>query len=267
MSSIIEGYDAILVKGQPRFRKDRKMVPAVSVPADIKTALTVELINRPQEPVVLQSPADVQKATEVPTEAGVVSMEPQLEAADFEATDDTGAIPTAYEMELIEQLESLKAQLVENQSVKTNLKLSDLGKEMYKRFGVYTVFAGEHPQLGDTHPFTGQPMNRYEMGLAYQSFRKAQATGILDRDFANEYKALNDSRDAIQAHTEEAQQRRENPGLGMPKYESFAERTSVAGQNRQSSTRLQARPNDPISEDITAEPENGTRGQTIRPSW
>lgn len=246
--SSINGYDAITVKGQPRFRLNRKMVAAANVPADIKAALMLEM-SQPKE--IQPSPADIQRTAEnIPTEAGVAPIDDSpLEGDDFAEANfiDEPAAPAPEPVG--KSLQSLES----------------LAREIYARFGVYTVFANVAPQIGDIHPFTGKSMNQYQTGLAYQAYRQIEMNG--QRDFASDYAQVQAGRAAEEAHAQEIQRRIAEPDFDQPKWQSFAERTSVAGQNRQSSTRRVERVNDPISEDITAEPENGVRGTTIRPEW
>lgn len=273
--SSIEGYDAILVRGTPRYRKDRKMVPAADVPQGIRAQLEFEL-KQPKPIAVLESPAE-QQERDIPQEAGVVPIEEHpLEGEDFadkgessKPTTPAEGMPSEYEMELIAENEKLKATLAEQAEQKATpltYNATWLAKELYENYGVYTALTGMEPKMGDVHPFTMKPMNRYELGLAYQAFKFAD-NNPEKHDLAAEQKQREHDRNAEQTHANEMARRQTEPNFDQPKWESFADRTSVAGQNRQSSTRQISRPNDPISEDVTAEPENGVRGQTIRPQW
>ena len=52
-------YDAILVRGNPRFRANRKMVAADSVPVEVKSALIAELELSQKPTEVPPSPAEI----------------------------------------------------------------------------------------------------------------------------------------------------------------------------------------------------------------
>lgn len=268
----IEGYDAILVRDAPRYRHNRKMVGAAQVPDNIRQALEYELRN--PAPVVLQSPAEVQAAaTQPPQEPGIqpVADEQPMTQADFdEPAPAPAGMPTQYEMDLAEQLEAARAQILENAGATpvqplSAVGLTELANELYRRFGVYTVFTNQPPKPEDIHPFTADVMTRYEVGLAYQSYNRAVARGVLHQDFTQVRDQAQASAQASTAHAQEIENRIADPNYQAPAYKSFSERTSVEGQNKQQSSTTIAHNNDPFSEDPTAEP--NLRGQTIRPQW
>ena len=273
-----QGYDAILVRGTPRFRKDKKMVATNAVPLDIRNLLVTELMAPVPEPSVA---APVMEPGVVPITVDT----PQLEGADFNV-DETISVgvagphtiadidppyevspgmPTQYEIELIKELEQAKMQLASTkQAQPAELSLEQLAKQLRDRFGIYTVFAGSEPKPGDAHPFTGKPMTRYEMGIAYSAYTAALGQGRLVVDYELQHKVMEDSNAAVEMHSNEIERRKVEPDFDVPKHMSFQERTSVEGQKYRSTTTV-SRPNDPISEDVTAEP--NLRGTTIRPDW
>lgn len=269
-------YDAILVRGNPRFRANKKMVAADSVPIEVRAALVAEL-QAPKPAVIPPSPAEVQASQDAPLqEAGIQPIEEVSEkdftdnpapvvapaplANDVTAATATG-LPSQYEMDLISQLEDVKQELANRQA--TKLDLFGLAKEMYEQYGIYTVFVGAPPKDGDAHPFNGQVMTRYELGLAYQQFNRVQAQGLLKVNFEEQHTSMKRSELARDIHQREMDDRKQ--GTYSDGYSSFDERTSVQGQNAQSSAIPRAHTNDPISEDATVEP--NLRGQTIRPTW
>lgn len=261
-------YDAILVRGNPRFRANKKMVAADSVPIEVKAALVAQL-QAPKPAVIPPSPAEVQASQEAPfQEAGIQPIVSEQDFTDAPApvADDVTAptatgLPSQYEMDLISQLEDVKQELANRAA--TKLDLFGLAKEMYEQYGIYTVFVGAPPKDGDAHPFNGQVMTRYELGLAYQQFNRAQAQGLLKVNFQEQHVTQQRSELARDIHQREMDDRKQ--GSYSDGYSSFEERTSVQGQNAQSSAIPRAHNNDPISEDATVEP--NLRGQTIRPTW
>lgn len=171
-------------------------------------------------------------------------------------------LPSSFEMELIEELERCNEEITALKS--KEFTIFELAEELYRRFGVYTVFLGRPPRDNDVHPFSGDTMTRYEVGLAYQKHNQAMAQGKLQKDFGYQHEINDQTREASKVHRAEMEARKENPEAFAPAIKSFAERTSVGHQN-QSSMRTVARPNDAISEDVTPEP--NLHGQTIRPDW
>ena len=248
-------YDAILVRGTPRFRKNRKMVAADTVPQNVREALVFQLNQK-----------DVEPSAEVkPQEAGIAPLGEKDFTDTLSASVSTiegQGMPSKYEMELIQQLEDVKRELSEgNAKAKT---LPELAKEMHERFGIYTVFTGHAPKDGDAHPFNGQVMTRYELGLAYQQFNRTQAQGLLNTNFQDQVATQRQSQAASTVHAQEIEDRRQGVWEDPNHFPTFAERTSVRGQN-QSSMQQVSHNNDPISEDATVEP--NLRGQTIRENW
>lgn len=278
-----EGYDAILVRGAPRFRYNRRMIAAKDVPAHIQAQLMADL-TRP-DVVVPPSPADIQADTtrsrevsapieeDIPVGAPPTPMdfeeaEPLTDEPNPDLAERPVNLPSEEEMKLIMELEEAKAKIIENAGIKDTLKTADifeLAQELYDRFSVYTVFVGHHPQDNDVHPFHGGTMTRYELGLAYQMYNRAESQGLLQRDFTSQKEEVERGRQASIDHAQEIENRRQDPHFQAPAYQTFAERTSVEGQNKQASTVTVTRPNDPISEDVTAEAD--VRGTTIRPQW
>lgn len=267
----VEGYDAVIVKDTPRFRLNRKMVATDSVPENIK----MELIRRIAEEKErrLAAPAVVEGDTTEQNSEGTIFEAPEEEAqaaakalSDADFTEPTGpdepAKYTPYELELIGEIERLKEQVSE--SGLETATIFELANELYKRFGVYTVFINQPPKDGDVHPFNGEVMTRYETGLAYQKFNQVTAQGKLKKDFGSQYQEVERSREASQTHRKIMEQNAVMTPTDHEKQNTFAYRTSVNGQNRRS-TVTKSHVNDPISEDATVEP--NIRGVTIRPDW
>lgn len=272
-------YDAILVRGTPRFRANKRMTAAENVPADVRESLVRELLKKELEPELANEPVTTE-ATPAPLpglsredfeEAAKILGEHGIQPATLHTDADISpGIPSEYEMELIKQLEDAKvtiASLTDNEAKQIDpetLSLVDLAQAMYVRYGVYTVFVNTPPQPDDINPLTAKPMTRYEVGLSYQNFKYASSNGLLEQDFGQGYLNTEASRGASAVHAEEIAKRVEDPEYKAPEYKSFADRTSVRGQNMQSTTTV-SRSNDPISEEPTAEP--NLHGQTIRPDW
>lgn len=264
-------YDAILVRGTPRFRANRKMVAADQVPTEVKQALIYQL-QHPVEPTpveeVVEAPAfqpELQVPEPTPIAVQQVAEAPQVvEVAQPQATQG----PSQFELDLIAEIERLKEEnaKLSAQPVAVQKDLFGLAQEMYSRYGIYTIFVNDLPKDGDIHPWTGDIMTRYETGLAYQSYNRAVAQGKLTQvNYSDQYQTVVETRQASDRHREEMAQRAADPFFAAPQYNTFAERTSVAGQNAQASTTTVRRTGDNISEDVTAEP--NVRGTTIRPSW
>lgn len=282
-------YDAILVRGTPRFRANKKMVATESVPVEIREVL-IQQAQRPKE--IAPSPDQLQReplsfdevlptVAPLSTEAGVAPVAPvapvaapeqlplPLSGADF---DDEQLSPppardnapfTGFELELMEQLETMKQAAAEKGGLET-ATLFQLASEMYRRFGIYTVFVGDPPKQGDTHPFHGAVMNRYEHGIAYQAYNRVQARGVLKNiDFEKQALTQRGAKEVYQEHHQEFQERadgRHNNGG----FQTFDQRTRV-GYGTQSSTATKRHDGDQISEEPTAEP--GLFSKTVRPQW
>lgn len=267
-------WDAILVKGAPRFRHNRKMVPAASVPEHIKAALIADLhakaaappaAPKPIEVSVASQPAPIERPDEVPLPPAYEDVAPNVSVA------VEPSAPSKEEIELITEVEQLRERLFELESqakqiVRTvdNASIFELAKAMYDNYAVYTVFVGGFPKDGDVHPFHGGIMTRYEVGVAYQNFKRVNEQGLLKRDFTGQKDKIDNDRQAPATHQAEISNRREDPHYQAPAYKTFNERTSVEGQNQTATTTV-AHVNDPISEDPTVEPR--LRGQVIRPVW
>lgn len=269
-------YDAILVRGTPRFRANKKMVAAASIPEDVRAILAEKLFAQaePLPPVPTVVPVVTPEELEVAAKAfNIAPEQPPVSnefvapgAEQFPDTSINPGLPSEYEMELIAQLEEAKQELatMHTATEPAALTLTGLAQEMYSRFGVYTVFVGEPPLPDDVNALTARPMTRYEVGLAYQNFKYATQNGLLASDFNKVREQIEDSRVAHAQNPEEFAKREADEEYGAPKYKSFNERTSVHGQNQQAtSTKTYA--NDPISEEPTAEPV--LHGQIIRRDW
>lgn len=213
------------------------------------------------------------------------SDEPQTASPELEATDNE--IEEAYkqmeeyrreepqeppqpftpmELELLDEVERLREKVEDMETSKQPVtSIEDLAKQLHEYYGVYTVWAGKEPQEGDTHPFTAKPMSRYDTGIAYRARNYAEASGTINNDVRAQFEETQRGRAASDEHQAEMEARAENPNFKAPEYKSFDERTSVKGQNAQSSTTMRTRANDPISEEPTQEP--NLHGQTIRPYW
>lgn len=254
------------------FFKDGKRVAEKNVPQDVR-----DYFYKPQaEPVGEVEGEDFLDPTaEDPreTEATEEQIQDALGSADFdEMLADEGLVPTGdkmpstFEMQLIEQVEDLKAELLEKETSDTlkTATIFDLAKELYDRYGVYTVFTGAAPRDNDIHPFSGETMTRYEVGLAYQKHNMVMAQGKLNKDFDAQHQTVEKSRAASREHVAEMNRNRHMTIAEHERRNTFDFRTSVKGQN-QSSMSMKRRPNDPISEEPTKEP--NLRGQTIRPEW
>lgn len=284
-------YDAILVKDAPRFRKDRKLISADGVPEEIREKLVAELYaRRALQQAAPEGTATFANAPYAQSEGGSVEQTAngtELEAtetqvaealqampSDFDDDPTEGLVdkqsttqPSQYELDLISQLEDVKQQLFEYQNSKGNLSnatIFDLANELYDCFGVYTVFVNKPPQDNDVHPFSGETMTRYEVGLAYQKHTQVTVQGKLNKDFGLQYAGVLRSREAAPRHIEEMERNAQVTPRQAEQNNSFDFRTSVKGQN-QTSTRTVSRTHDPISEEATAEP--NLHGQTIRPDW
>lgn len=264
----VDGYDAVLVRGAPRYRLERKMIAEAVVPENIKMELLKRLADEEAErntPKAVES-ADKEQTSEgtefEATEEEAIAAAEELTAADFDGTAEPAA-PSDFEMKLIAEIENLNEQLANSTGLK-NATIFDLANEMYDRFGVYTVFINKVPRDNDIHPFSGEVMTRYEVGLAYQKHNQVVAQGKLTKDFGGQFAEVEASREASVTHRKEMQANAQMTPQDHEKENTFAYRTSVNGQNKRS-TVTKTRPNDPISEDATVEPD--LRGKTIRPEW
>lgn len=271
MAISLEGYEAIMVKGKPRYRKDGRGLPPSKVPKEIREALEQELAARATQKVsqpVVEGASEETTANGTELEATQMDIEDALTAMDFEepAENGTADTPTDFEMELIQQLEDVKQQLAENAESDTlkSATVFELADELYARFGVYTVFVGKPPRDEDVHPFTGDIMTRYDVGLAYQKHNQAMAQGKLQRDFKAQHDEMERTREASALHQAEMAGRANMTADDHVKSNSFEHRTSVEGQKQTSAVTVN-RANDQISEDTTPEP--NLHGQTIRPNW
>jgi hypothetical protein len=254
----LDRYDAILVKGQPRFRLDRKMVPAAQVPADIQATLVKSLLGEVDVPTPPVSVPVVEGADFVQP----VTIESIVAAEGLTPTTDK--MPSSFEMQLIEQLEDVKAQLAERESGIKSATIFELAQEMYQRFGVYTVFINQPPKDEDIHPFSGDIMTRYEVGLAYQKHNQVIAQGKLTRDYGAQYAGIEASRQASVTHAATIEENRQMTDDQQIERNTFDARTNLGAQV-QSSMQTKARANDQISDEATPEP--NLFGVTIRPDW
>lgn len=174
---------------------------------------------------------------------------------------------TQLELDLLDEVEVLREKVEDIEMSPSSVSLEALASQLYSVYGVYTIWAGVEPQVGDTHPFTANPMTRYDTGTAYRARNYAIGSGSLNNDVLANKQTAEDSREAEKIHAEEISQREANPEYNAPSYRTFQERTSVEGQKvSQSSTTLKKRDNDPISDEPTQEP-NLFGQPTIRPYW
>lgn len=280
----IDGYDAILVRDQPRFRLNRVMVPAANVPKDIQEQLLLDLYTRRNEREAASAPqieaGDFSiERTHPAVEADEKQVEEVMNNSEFnDMIAREGLVPTndkmpsSFEMQLIEQLEDVKEQMAEFAATKERermlpmapqrMGIFDLAKELYARYGVYTVFVGEPPKDGDIHPFSGDSMTRYEVGLAYQKHTQALMQGKLNKDFVQQYDDVKASRRASGTHAAEMEQRAEYTPVDHARENTFKHRTEI----HKVTSMHQKQPDGQFGVDeVTAEP--NLRGQTIRPDW
>lgn len=252
----IQGYDVVITKGTPRFRLNNKLIARDSVPIDIQDELISIIQNKDAVRTVeaAPDPASALKEGEqlsLPLEDVMydeppeVEVVPVIEGAEFqgepielERSPESGF--SELELQLIEENTVLKRQLAESN---TPVGADNLGVTLLEQYGIYTALAPRDPQVGDIHPFTLKPMNRYDTGLAYTERKKSVGATI---------KPVED--------VPLPQENRKDNG-GFP---TFQDRTGVSF-GAATSSRLQHHQNDPINEEATAEP--NLRGTTIRPYW
>jgi len=288
-------YDGVLVRGTPRYRANKKMVATQSVPLEVRnqidTYLRLEAERKESERAaaeeaehlaeqvasVAAEAVNTSQATEPVAEAPLDAPLTPEDFLDSEDIDERGKdenttrgfpenpIITVSEISLIEEMEAMRAHIFELENAKpASLSLEQLATKMYEDYGVYTVFVGHEPQDGDIHPFTTEPMTRYETGLAYSSFNKAVVQGKLNRDFTHAMDEVKRGREARDEQLNEFAQRKVDPYYNAPAYKTFRERTKPQF-GKQSSTVTQSHNGDPISEEPTVE--TNIRSQTIRPTW
>lgn len=243
----IEGFDAIIVQGTPRFRLNNRLIAADKVPEDIRTALIADIQDKDKVRTV-EAPAGVSAPTE-PTDflgkeiTGKASSEETPQSITGSSIDYT-----ELELELLEKVDNLERALASVETdastgVPETLSASALGELLLKDFGIYTALAQRDPEIGDIHPFTLTPMNRYDTGLAYVSRKRALGKEITP----------------VQAIPVPQENPVDNGG-----FQSFDERMRPNFKPETSAT-MRQHVNDPISEEATAEP--NLRGQTIRKYW
>lgn len=246
-------YDSILVRGTPRYRLNKKMVAADTVPAEVKNYLEVmtkqEVMEREARHQEAIAEKEAAEQGDMPS-LNVEATQEQIPLEPFEGNAPVieGAPFTEAELDAIAFEEARRAGIESTPAFRTTKvqTVEELAQELYDKFGVWTVFANKVPELGDTHPITGKAMIRYDVGLGYRSWSHK---GMLNQPVKVD---------------------REIPptaSIGMPEprgYKTFAERTAPSFA-KQSSTLLKNHDNDPISEEPTAEP--NLRGQTVRTDW
>lgn len=243
----VNGYDVIITQGTPRFRLNKKLIKRDDVPYDVQQQLLADAMNPDAVKVVEAAP---DKATEIqegeqlplPLEEAMEADIPEAVEEEVSPAEKEGADFTDLELQLLEENDALKRQLAEPSAP---VGVEDLGVTLLRQYGIYTALAPRDPQIGDIHPFTLKPMNRYDTGLAY----------------AERKKSMNVSPETLVAR--EVIQPKENPedNGGFP---SFATRTGVSF-GKQSSSIMQNHNNDPINDEATAEP--NLRGTTVRRYW
>ena len=257
-----DGYDVVIVRGTPRFRLDNKLIARDKVPTVIQDQLLAikadkEAVRTVDAAPDLAATFTTEQPTPLPVEleeesgdnpyieAGAPEVfpepEPQLKDGDFiEVTF------TTLELELLEKVTALERQIIESAEQSSNDTPKSLGEKLLSQYGVYTALAPRDPQIGDIHPYTLKPMNRYDVGLAYVE-RKKSVNVEVSAPVVHEAPQENPKTEA------------ENGG-----FQSFDTRTGVSF-GAQSSTHLTHHTNDPISEEATTEP--NLRATTIRPYW
>ena len=243
----LDKYDVVIVRGTPRFRYERKLIARDKVPAEIQEYL----INRAQDDtdkvkVVNAAPDPSTYTDEAPREIegeDFPSENPYNEP-EVELSRSPESPFTELEMELLEKVKGLEEQVasLSEDSEHKNISAYDLGEQLLNLFGIYTALAPRDPQIGDIHPFTLKPMNRYDTGLAYVERKK--------------------SLNVVPSKPVEHREPQANPISNG--YQSFAERTAVSF-GAESSSILKSHANDPIDDEATAEP--NLRDTTIRPYW
>ena len=275
----VNGYDVVITKGTPRFRLDNKLIKRELVPIDVQQ----ELLFLAQDKDAVRTVAPAPDASATYTEEQPTSEPVEIDTDGFDenpyvealASDTAFAIPepasatthgfvqpthaTATEaLAAASQFSELELQLIEeNDKFRRALAVAgeepvrpvlagaspeELGNLLIAQYGIYTALSPRDPQIGDIHPFTLKQMNRYDVGLAYAE-RKKSIGQIVD----------------VYQPVPEPQ---ENKPSDFP---TFADRTGVSFKRNQSSSILQTHNNDPINDEVTAEP--NLRGTTIRPYW
>lgn len=249
MSINIQGYDAIIVKGAPRFRLNKKLIARDNVPAEIQQALIDAIQDKDRVRVIEAAP---DKSTEVKTGE---QLPLPLEDINNETAQDTPLAAeesseyTELEIELLSKVDALQRELseatVDFDDEPKPTTPEQLGDILLSQYGIYTALSPREPEIGDIHPLTLEPMNKYDKGLAYVARKRAK------NSTAN-----------LAPITENVEQ--PNPTPEETGFKTFADRTGVSF-GAQSSMSMRSRPNDPISEE--AHPEPNLHGTTIRPYW
>ena len=262
----INGYDAVIVRGTPRFRLNNKMIARDKVPEAIQQELIATIMDKDSVRTVNPAP-DVAATFTTETPPAVVPEDtddigegenPYIEAGAPEAyppikeeTIDSNEVPAKFsELEemLLNENENLRKVIAElSENTKQVQTARDFGNDLLSSFGIYTALASRDPQVGDIHPFTLQPMNRYDVGLAYVARKRSSHV----------------DESALVPSVETTQQVQPNP-VDNGGFKSFEERTGVSF-GAETSAILRHHVNDPISDEATAEP--NLRGTTIRPYW
>ena len=106
--------------------------------------------------------------------------------------------------------------------------LKDIAEALYNRFGLYTVYLDSLPVGDEINPLTGEPFNKYHLGIAYQAAIRAQNSGILTRDPEMNRKALDQGRDASANFQDQFVPVPQTMGEAR-RADSFDYRTSVRG--------------------------------------
>lgn len=246
-------FDAISVRGTARYRLNKKMISGDQVPVNIKAQLDYEIAENEKarkarneaalaEPREFDEIAPAETVVSEPVAPILDSNPPRttpLEQVDF----------TEEELQKIVLEEAARRDASTAVREPQPLTAKELADLMYKNYGIWTVFTEKAPNLGDTHPVTGVPMVRYDVGLGYQAVRHGEVKQIFNPSPIENTPVP------------------ESAFVGQPNpsgYKTFEQRTAPSFQ-KQSSTIMKSYENDPISEEPTAEPM--LRGQTIRPEW
>lgn len=261
----IDGYDVVITKGTPRFRLNNKLIKRELVPVAVQNELISIAMDKDAARTVAPAPdVSATYTEEQPTSAPVelpdeeMVENPYVESLAAGAPEEFPVVNmsdptvdphsqkfTELELELLQENDALKRKVDEltHEAVSTGNSAQALGKQLLDEYGVYSALAPRDPQIGDIHPFTLRPMNRYDVGLAYAERKKSVGQ-------------------EVQPYVPTPEPQANEPDNGG--FPSFQDRTGVSFETQTSAT-MKHHTNDPISDEATAEP--NLRGTTIRPYW
>lgn len=266
MAEIVEfgEYSAFITKNSIRFQHKKRLVSEDSIPTEVSVFLRhkLNMPKKPSEPKeipVQRFPRpseeelarmreeslivkpELQGVNTTVTEEDIVApltqedFENEYNPDEYEDKPDAGPSEDSF-TEVASGEQVTDPSFLESVSIHT-ASIQDIAEALYNRFGLYTVYLSNLPQIDDINPLTGETFTKYHLGIAYQAAIKANASGVLNRNPEENRKAINEGRYASEHMEESLQQPAYTVGEAR-RQNNFDYRTSVRGTHTVATTEI-----------------------------